>query len=55
MSVGETLTTVLVLLGIFLLAYSAIRHQGIGDTAREIKEIFSERVVDPLKDRGAYQ
>ena len=43
------------LLGIFFLAYSAIRHQGIGDTAREIKEIFQEKVESNFANDGAYK
>ena len=39
--ITQGLTTVLVLAGVFLLAYSAIRKQGISDTWEEIKEIAS--------------
>ena len=46
MSWVETGTTVLVLSGIFLLAYSALRKQGIRETAMEIKEIFSGKAAD---------
>jgi hypothetical protein len=55
MSFTETLTTIAVLLGIFLLAYSAIRHQGIGDTFREIKDIFHNTVASKIEDKVAYQ
>lgn len=45
----ETLTTTVVLLGLFLLAYSAIRKQGIGDTIREMREAFSDK-TESLRD-----
>ena len=42
----DVVITVLVLILIFFLAYSAIRKQGIGDTLREIKEAFTDKTVD---------
>lgn len=42
----DTAITILVLVMIFLLAYSALRKQGIGDTLREIKDAFSEKTTD---------
>ena len=52
MTFTDVFTTILVLLGIFLLAYSAIRRQGLLDTAIEIREIFSGgggEVVEEIK------
>ena len=46
MAVGEWFTTVLVLLGVFFLAYSAIRHQGLLDTVKEIRDIIKGKYED---------
>ena len=42
----DTSITIFVLLGIFLLAYSAVRKQGISDTWEEIKEMIHGKVED---------
>ena len=53
-SITDFAVVVLVLVGIFFLGYSAIRHQGILDTVREIKAILQDKTEDlinkePLK------
>ena len=44
----DTGITILVLLGIFLLAYSAIRKQGIGETIIEIREAITGKASDTI-------
>ena len=51
MTATDIAVTVLVLIGIFFLAYSSIRHQGLLDTVREIKQIFMDG-VDKVKDNS---
>lgn len=50
----DVLITIIVLILIFFLAYSAIRKQGIGDTIEEIKEAFTGRAIDAA-DIARYQ
>ena len=51
MSLVDTITAFLVLLGVFILAYSAIRHQGIGDIIRELKEAVKGK-AEEIKDNN---
>ena len=46
MAITDTLITIGVLLGVFLLAYSAIRQQGIKETVDEIREIIQGKADD---------
>jgi hypothetical protein len=50
----DILITILVLILLFFLAYSAIRNQGIGDTIEELKEVFTGG-VDAASDVVKYQ
>jgi len=49
--VADWLTAILVLVGIFLLFYSAIRQQGIKETIGEIKEMLQEK-TETIRDGG---
>ena len=49
MSAGDWITTFLVLIGMFFLAYSAIRQQGLLDTVKEIRDIVKGK-YDDVKD-----
>ena len=49
MSAGDWITTFLVLIGMFFLAYSAIRQQGLLDTVKEIRDIIKGK-YDDVKD-----
>ena len=49
MTFTETLTTILVLLGVFILAYSAIRHKDIPDILTDIKDAIKGKAED-IKD-----
>ena len=44
--ISDWIVTILVLIGVFFLAYSSIRQQGIKDTVEEIKEIISGKAED---------
>ena len=46
MPIADWLITVGVLLGVFFLAYSAIRHQGLLDTVKEIRDIIKGKYED---------
>jgi hypothetical protein len=54
MGLSDTLITVLVILGIFFLAYTAYRQQGLIDTVTEIKESFTD-AADDIKDGMVYR
>ena len=43
-SLPDFIITAGVLIGVFFLAYTAYRQQGLIDTVNEIKDAFSERV-----------
>lgn len=45
----DWLTAMLVLVGVFLLAYSAIRHKDLSDTLREIKD-FVQGKTEEIKN-----
>ena len=49
--VADWVTAILVLLGVFLLFYSAIRQQGIKETVLEIKELLQEK-TETMRDGG---
>lgn len=49
MAFTDTLIAALVLIGVFFLAYSAIRHQGLLDTVKEIRDIVKGKYED-VKD-----
>ena len=49
--VADWVTAILVLLGVFLLFYSAIRQQGIKETVLEIKELLQEK-TETIRDGG---
>ena len=51
---SDIFITVLVLILIFFLAYSAIRKQGIGDTITELREAFVGKASD-VSDIIKYQ
>ena len=42
--------TLMVLIGLFLLAYSGMRHQGLGDTLREVRDFFREKIEDKQEE-----
>jgi hypothetical protein len=50
MTIGDTITTVLVLAGVFLLAYAAIRHKDIPDILREIRDAVQGK-AEETKDK----
>ena len=50
MAITDTIITILVLVGVFLLAYSAIRHQGIKETINELKETVKGGATDKLEE-----
>ena len=52
MAIGEWLTTALVLIGMFFLAYSAIRQQGLLDTVKEIRDIVKGKYEDVKEVTG---
>ena len=52
MPIGEWITTALVLLGVFFLAYSAIRQQGLFDTVKEIRDIIRGKYEDAKEVTG---
>jgi len=49
--VADWVTAILVLLGVFLLFYSAIRQQGIKETVLEIKELLQDK-TETIRDGG---
>jgi len=49
--IADWLTALLVLLGVFLLFYSAIRQQGIKETVLEIKELLQDK-TETIRDGG---
>lgn len=49
MTFYEQAITVGVLVGVFLLAYSAIRHQRMLDTINEFKQMFNDRVGEKIE------
>jgi len=49
--IADWLTAIFVLLGVFLLFYSAIRQQGIKETVLEIKEMLQEK-TETIRDGG---
>ena len=49
--IADWVTAILVLLGVFLLFYSAIRQQGIKETVLEIKELLQEK-TETIRDGG---
>ncbi len=49
MSAGDWIITGMVLIGMFFLAYSAIRQQGLLDTVKEIRDIVKGK-YDDVKD-----
>ena len=54
MAIGDTLITLLVILGVFLMAYMAFRQQGLIETINEIKEGFEDKAED-IKDGLVYR
>ena len=50
MAFFDNIITILVLVGVFLLAYSAIRHKDIGDTLSEIRDFIKGKAED-VKDK----
>lgn len=46
MPIQDIIVTILVLFGVFLLAYSAIRKQGMRETFQEMRDIFSEKAEE---------
>lgn len=46
MGFSDTLVTIIVLLLLFFLGYSAIRHQNLLDTVREIRDIMAGKIDD---------
>lgn len=54
MTFADTAITMSVLIAVFFLLYTNFRKQGIGDTIKEIKEAFSEKVEDVKQTGGAY-
>ena len=53
--ITDFLVTAGVLLGVFFLAYSAIRHQGMLDTMKEIKEMIHGKVEEAsIANGGKY-
>lgn len=53
MTITETLTTIAVLLGIFLLAYMAIRQKDLMETIDEIKTVVTGK-ADEAKEKVVY-
>jgi len=49
--IADWVTAILVLLGVFLLFYSAIRQQGIKETVLEIKELLQDK-TETIRDGG---
>ena len=49
--IADWATAILVLLGVFLLFYSAIRQQGIKETVLEIKELLQDK-TESIRDGG---
>ena len=49
MTTSDTIISGLVLIGIFILAYSAIRHKDMQDILSDIKELLSGK-ADEVKD-----
>lgn len=52
MALTDTIITVLVLLGVFLLAYSAIRHKDLSDTLSEIRDFIKGKAEDVTDKAG---
>lgn len=50
----DTAVALIVIVGFFLVIYSAMRKQGIEETAREIKSIFQDEIVDKTKETLKY-
>ena len=50
MTFTDTAITVLVLIGLFLMGYSAIRKQGIGETIRELRDSIRDK-SEEAKDK----
>ena len=53
MTLGDTLITGAVLIGVFILAYAAIRHKDIPDILRDIRDAVqgkAEETKDKLSD-----
>jgi hypothetical protein len=46
MSTTDTLVTIGVLIGVFILAYSAVRHKDLLDVVGELKEIIQGKAED---------
>ena len=46
MTIGDTVVTVLVLVGVFILAYAAIRHKDIPDILRDIRDAVQGKAED---------
>ena len=44
MAFFDSLLTITIILLFFFLIYMGVRKQGIGDTLREIKEVFEDKV-----------
>lgn len=55
MTFADTMITVGVLLGIFLLAYSALRRQGLYDTFQELKDIVYGKAEDMKEEVIKYK
>ena len=51
MTFTDTLTATLVLIGVFILAYAAIRHKDIPDILRDIKDAIKGK-AEEVKDGG---
>ena len=47
--------TMLVLLGVFLMAYMAYRQQGLLDTFNEVKAMFEDKIEDVKDMSGVYK
>ena len=54
-SIMDWVLTFFIIGGIFFMAYTAYRQQGLIDTVNEIKEIFSERAEDIKDMSGVYK
>ena len=49
MTFTDTFITVLVLAGLFLLAYSSIKQQRLIDTVNEIKDMFKDKATEAIE------
>ncbi len=52
MTIGDTLITGGVLIGVFILAYASIRHKDIPDILREIRDAVQGKAEDVKSNLG---